>query len=63
MNVLSRIATHAGAVLALVQAARETEAAAGTPGELAGIARALAAAPAAQRDAALAVLAGLERLL
>ncbi len=63
MNVLARIATHAGAVLALVQAARETDAAAGTPGDLDALARALAAAPAPQREAALAILAGLERLL
>ncbi len=63
MNVLSRIATHAGAVLALVQAARETEAAADTPGELAGLARALAAVPTARREAALALLADLARLL
>jgi GAF domain-containing protein len=63
MNVLARIATHAAAVLALVQAAREAETAAGSTGELAGIERALASAPSEQREAALAVLAGVQRLL
>lgn len=63
MNVLARIATHAGAVLAIVQAAREAELVAVDGGELASIERVLASAPAARRGAALALLAALERLL
>ena len=63
MNVLARIATHAGAVLAIVQAAREAESVAVDGGELAGIERVLASAPAARREAALALLTALERLL
>ena len=64
MNVLARIATHAGAVLAIVQAAREADSAAVDGGELAGIERVLASAPAARREAALALLrrAARERL-
>ena len=63
MNVLARIATHAGAVLAIVQAAREAESVAADGGQLAGIERVLASAPAARREAALGLLAALERLL
>jgi GAF domain-containing protein len=63
MNVLARIANHAAAVLALVQAARRAELAGAGTGELAAVERALAAAPAAQRDAALALLTALQLLL
>jgi GAF domain-containing protein len=63
MNVLARIATHAGAVLAIVQAVREAESVLADGGELASIERVLASAPAPQREAALALLAALERLL
>ncbi len=70
MNVLALIATHAAAALALVQAARHDE----TGGDrdrgddrnrdgLASLKRALADASPAQREAALAIVAGLERLL
>ena len=63
MNVLARIATHAGAVLAIVQAVREAESVLADCGEFASIERVLASAPAPQREAALALLAALERLL
>jgi GAF domain-containing protein len=63
MNVLARIATHAGALLAIVQAVREAESVLADGGELASIERVLASAPAPQREAALALLAALERLL
>jgi GAF domain-containing protein len=63
MNVLARIANHAAAVLALVEAARRAERAGTGTGELARVERALAAAPPAQRDAALALLSALQLLL
>lgn len=63
MNVLARIATHAATVLSLVLAARQAEAAGEGTGALAGVERALAASPAAQREAAEAVLEALLRLL
>jgi GAF domain-containing protein len=63
MNVLARIANHAATLLALVLAARRAEAAGTGTGALAGVERALAAAPAAQRDAALALLGALQLLL
>lgn len=63
MNVLGQIATHAAAVLAVVQRARQVQTAGPGSGALPRIERALASAPPAQRDAALAVLAGLEQML
>ncbi len=64
MDVLARIATHAATVLALVQAARRGESEGDRDrGGLAGLERALADATPTEREAALAVVAGLERLL
>ena len=63
MDVLARIATHAAAVLSLVQSARAEEAAAGTPSSVARIERELRAAGGPRRDAAEALLAALEALL
>lgn len=63
MNVLARIANHAATVLALVLAARGAEAAGEGTGALAGVERALAAAPEAQREAALTLLGALRTML
>ena len=63
MDILARLADHAAGILALVHAARGAESVAVDGGELAGIERVLASAPAARREAALALLTALERLL
>ena len=63
MNVLARIANHAASLLALVLAARRAEAGGAGTGALAGVERALAAAPAGQRDAALTLLGALQVML
>ncbi len=63
MNVLALIATHSAALLALVEAARRAEAAGAGTGALAGVERALAAAPAPQRESAVVLLSALEQLL
>jgi GAF domain-containing protein len=60
MNVLGRIAAHAAAVLAVVEAARQAPQAGGA---LAGLERALASAEPSRREAGLNALAALERLL
>jgi signal transduction protein with GAF and PtsI domain len=64
MDVLARIATHTAAVLAMIQAVRRAEQG-GDPGTvaLAGLRRALDSARPEQREAALTLLAALERLL
>ena len=64
MDVLARIATHAAAVLAMVESARRAEQAGGAGvGALAGLGRGLDGARPERREAALALLAALERLL
>jgi GAF domain-containing protein len=63
MNVLAGIANHAATVMALVLAARQAEAAGTGTGALAGVERALAAAPAQQREAALTLLGALQVML
>ena len=63
MDVLARIADHAAALLALVQSARRAEASGGEAGPLAGLDSALASASPEQREATLAALAGLTKLL
>jgi GAF domain-containing protein len=63
MNVLARIANHAASLLALVLAARRAEAGGVGTGTLAGVERALAAAPEPQREAALALLQALQVML
>ncbi len=63
MNVLARIANHAATVLALVLSARGAEAAGEGTGALAGVERALAAAPDGQREAALTLLGALQVML
>lgn len=63
MNVLARIANHAASVLAMVLAARRTQAGGAGPGALAGVERALAKAPDGQRDAALTLLDALRVML
>jgi GAF domain-containing protein len=63
MNVLGVIATHAAAVLALVQDARRGQADDGKSDPLWGLRQALAGASEPERDAALAMIAGLEQLL
>jgi signal transduction protein with GAF and PtsI domain len=63
MNVLAGIANHAATVLALVLAARGAEAAGEGTGALAGVERALAAAPEGQREAALTLLGALQVML
>lgn len=63
MDVLARIATHAAAVLTLVETARAEEAAVGEPTAVARVERELRAASGPRRDAAEAVLAALEALL
>ncbi|MGB9182976.1 MAG: GAF domain-containing protein [Solirubrobacteraceae bacterium] len=63
MDVLARIAAHAAIVLALVQDARDLERASGTGAPAARLERALAGADPARREAALEVMAALERLL
>jgi GAF domain-containing protein len=63
MNVLGLLATHAAAVLALVQEARRGAADVGGADALSGLRQALAAASPSERDAALAMITDLERLL
>ena len=63
MDNLARLADHAAGILALVQAARGADVSGGQAGPLAGLERALASASPEQREGALAVLAGVTRLL
>jgi signal transduction protein with GAF and PtsI domain len=63
MDVLARIATHGAAVLALVQEARRGRSGGAGSGALSGLQQALAEASVSERDAAMAVIEGLERLL
>ena len=63
MDILARLADHAAALLALVQAARGAAVSDGEAGPLTELERALASASPEQRDGALAVLAGVTRLL
>lgn len=63
MNVLARIANHAASLLALVLAARRAEASGAGTGALAGVERALAAAPDGQREAAMTLLGALQAML
>jgi GAF domain-containing protein len=64
MEVLSRFASHAAMTLATVEAARRAQAQAGaSDSPLARVARTLDSLEDAQRDAALAMLDALERLL
>ena len=63
MNVLARIAAHAGALLALVQDARAAATDDGRTAVSARIERALSSADAPRREAALGMLAALEQML
>jgi GAF domain-containing protein len=63
MDILARLADHAAGILALVQAARGADVSGGHAGPLTGLERALASASPEQREAALAALAGVTRLL
>ena len=63
MQVLSRIATHAAAVLALVLASRGADGVGALTGPLGVLHQSLLSAPAGQREASLALLDALTRLL